>query len=135
MCKSGASEYIDTLFIYTDVSGTEPHQVILDFTDFTVSVEEEQRIQPASIDVYPSPAANAADVAVRFEEPATAVIRAFDILGREVPIRLEESGIGRQHRFRIDVKGWAPGLYMLRIEGVVGGRVLHATTRPMVVVR
>lgn len=136
VCKRGStSENIDTLFIYTDVSGDEPHQVILDYTDFTVSTEDEPGVQLASIDVYPSPAAHAAEVEIRFKEAAVASVQVFDLLGREVPMPLEETGISRQHSFRIDVSGWAPGLYVLRVQGHAGGRTSEIGARPIMVAR
>jgi hypothetical protein len=43
-CKAGGiGEYveIDTLFIFTDIGGADPHQVILNFEEFMVSIEDE----------------------------------------------------------------------------------------------
>lgn len=127
--------YLDTLFIYTDEADAEPYQVVLDHTDFMVSVESTPISQNASVDVYPSPASSAATVDVRFGEPLAASVTAIDILGRHRALPVNGAALSDRHALRLKVDDWPPGLYMIRVEGVRGGRVVQTASAPMVVVR
>ena len=129
------TRYLDTLFIYTDEHNVGPYQVVLDHTDFMVSVESPPVTQNASVDVYPSPASSAATVDVRFDEPLAASITAIDILGRHRQLITGNAGVSDRHAIQVTVGDWPPGLYMIRVEGVRGGRVIQTASAPMVVVR
>ena len=125
---------IDTLFIYTDEALTEPYEVVVDFTDFWVGVEPLPGVPEASIVAYPSPASSFSTLDVGFGEPLSVSVTAVDMLGRRRSLVVGDAVSGR-HALRIEVGDWPPGMYVLRVQGHRGGRVVQTASTPIVVVR
>jgi hypothetical protein len=137
-CKAGGiGEYveIDTLFIFTDIGGADPHQVILNFEEFMVSIEDEPPTTGASFEVYPSPASASANVSIRLQEPGSVSIQVFDILGREVSQSVSAADFSLQHDVNLDTSAWAQGVYLIRMEMRTTGNRQSSLMRTMVVAR
>jgi hypothetical protein len=138
VCKAGGiGEYveIDTLLIFTDIGGADPHAVILNFEHFMVNIEEEPPALPVSLDIYPVPASGMANVSIRLEKPASVGVRVLDVLGREMARPINAGEPAMQHHASIDTSGWASGLYLVRVETSVSGAAPSILTRSFVVVR
>ena len=90
-----------------------------------VSVDPDAELEPVALTAWPNPARD--HVTLRFSGPAEAPVQvdAFDLLGRRVA-RLYD-GPARAGSVRVDVRGWAAGLYVLRAatpDGIVTRRRL-----------
>ena len=82
---------------------------------------------------FPNPARSAVSVPVTLARPGAVHVVAYDVLGRTVGQAAAEGLPSGSHTVRLDVAGWAPGTYVVRVE--VGSDSSEAYARRVVVVR
>ncbi|MEO0743133.1 MAG: endonuclease [Bacteroidota bacterium] len=83
-----------------------------------------QGAQPADASVYPNPATTTARLVLDFAEPEAAVqVEVFDLLGRRLMAldQVPHSGLD------LDVRGWAPGVYIVRARSEAARTTLRFT--------
>ncbi|MEL6445436.1 MAG: endonuclease [Bacteroidota bacterium] len=83
-----------------------------------------QGAQPADASVYPNPATTTARLVLDFAEPEAAVqVEVFDLLGRRLMAldQVPHSGLD------LDVRGWVPGVYIVRARSEAARTTLRFT--------
>ena len=66
--------------------------------------------------VRPNPARGAATVRYDVPQPGHVTLTVYDVLGRAVHVAVDETRPAGSHRQRLDTSGFAPGVYVVRIE-------------------
>ncbi len=86
------------------------------FTGFAVDRETTPGPR-GSLRLSPNPATSRTSVVFDLEVAGRVRLRVFDVLGREMATVLEGDRPSGAHRVEVDVSGWAPGTYVVRLEG------------------
>jgi len=75
---------------------------------------------PFSLQVFPTPAAEAMTVTFSLAQPGFVTLRAYDLFGREVGVLMQGPLPAGMHRFRWDVSQVPPGWYGLHLQTATG---------------
>ena len=125
---SGAG--VTALSLTQRADGPAPFDIAVSDVRFGGGDGEPDVAEAALLPPAPNPTSHRARIRFDLPDEGQAVLRVFDVLGREVARLADGARSAGRHTADLDARGLAPGLYVVRLDH--GGRAL---TRPLTVVR
>ncbi len=110
-------------------SGTEAGAVFIYDTRILVAEEPNLPEPPdeLTISVYPNPARDHAEIRLWLAESEGIRVALYDVLGRQVAVVFEGNLVAGQQRLALDVRQFAAGVYILRLESAHASESISAS--------
>ena len=117
--ERAAPASVESALAWEDLTGARPSRGIADAAPESTEPQTKSGDTPTAdvlSAVRPNPTTGASHAPLALGAPARVRAAVYDALGREVAVIHEGEMEAGAHALRVESAGWAPGLYLLRVD-------------------